>query len=98
MAETSLLIQETVAVHVSIVDVEVANSVSNFPKAAFRSGMPYPILSSGVAATLTAFCNALEILILLTSENACKRIDATPAILGHAKEVPLPVATVLPVD
>src|SRR5215204_3977671 len=98
MAETSLLIQETVAVHVSIVDVEVANSVSNSPKAAFRSGMPYPILSSGVAAMLPASRNALAILILLTSGNACQRIDANPAILGHAKEVPLPVTTVLLVD
>src|SRR5678810_993981 len=95
MAPTSLLVQFTKILHPLIVEVDVANSVSNFPKAAFRSGMPYPILSFGVAAILPASRNALTILILLTSGNACQRIVDKPAILGQAKEVPLPVVTVL---
>src|SRR5690348_14889240 len=95
MALTSLVFHCNETVQALVVAEEVAYSVNNFPNAAFISGMPYPMRSLGVLAILPDSRNAFTMRILLNSGKPCQRQVPNPAILGQAKEVPVPDPIVL---
>src|SRR5436189_1723631 len=84
-----------IAVQVSIVEDETANSVNKVTNTCLTSGMPYPIRSFGELKLLPASFKARMIRILLYSGKACQRQVPNPAIFGVANDVPFDEPIVL---
>src|SRR5258705_13949757 len=89
MADTSLLLQVRLTVQELSDALEVAYSVTRAPKAAFISGIPYPILSFGLLNVLPASFTARLIPMLLNSGNPSHSQLPSPPFMGHPIAVPV---------
>ena len=84
-----------VVLQLDMAAVDDAKFFNSMIVAFFTSGIPYPMLSLGLAARLPDFRKASMIFILGYSLKPCQRQAVNPARLGAAKEVPLLVPMVL---